>query len=924
MRKLWIVLFCCLAGRSFAQPHHLPIPSDTSVRIGQLDNGLTFYIGRANKPENRAALRLVLKAGSLQETEGQRGLAHFVEHMAFNGTESFEKNELIDYLERTGTRFGADLNAHTSFEETVYKLESRTDSLPLLETGIRILREWAGAVVFDSLEVEKERGVVLSEWRSRLSPDQRLQQQAFPVIYKNARFAERWPIGDTAVIQHAPPALIQAYYKRWYRPDLMAVVVTGDMDPDWVEAQIVRLFSDLVQPSAEAESVDDTVKLYGETRFAIFSDEEAPFTNVELQYFFPEAPFQTQQDYRASLGRSLLNRMLNARLVEIQLLPDPPFTFAYSGYGGDLGHLDAYSIHAFVKEGGAKAGFQAVLRETKRALLHGFTSSELERQKAEMLRNAEIAFLEREHIKADALASRYVYHFLEQVPTPDAAQQLDLYRQLLPQIQVEDLNTLLSQWLSVPDRVFVLTGPDGLPAKQDLLDWVAEIEAEEVAPYEDQVNDAPLFDKKLKPVAVRDSAYWPALGLQYYQLSNGVKVYLKPTDFQNDQILMQAFSPGGHSLSDEEAFFSAYSATTVIGQSGLGAFSLPELQKKLAGLNVSVSPYIEENYEGISGNCSPSELELMLQLTSLYFTQIRADSTALRSYINRQKSIFENITVNPYYYFADIKNKIKYQGHPRRQMLTLSDLDQIKLEDIEAFYRDRFSDASDFTFVLVGNFQVDSMLEKLATYLGNLPASGRRETWRDIGVDLIPSVDTTIQAGIAPKTLVELVYHGDFEKSSQNRYDFYAMIAVLRLKLRQSLREDLGGVYGVSVNGHIAATPASKYRITISFSCDPDRYDELIQTIYAEIAGLGSADLQEEVAKVKETQKQSYLKSLKENGFWLGQISSRLQDEDLTLEGILSENYFKYVDGLTVEAIQQAVVRYFDQDKKMLFVLAPK
>lgn len=908
-----------------------PIPTSAKFRSGQLPNGLRYFLQYNNKPEDRAELRLVVKAGSLQEDEDQLGLAHFVEHMAFNGTEHFAKNELVNYLESVGTRFGPDLNAYTSFGETVYMLQARTDSAVHLENGLLILKDWAGGISFDSAEIEKERGVVISEWRNRLSPNQRLQQQYFPVLYHGSRYAERLPIGDPQIIETASAATIRRFYEDWYRPDRMAVVAVGDFDLQWMENEIIWRFSGLMPPPTERPYESYQVPAHSGTRYAICTDEEAPFTEVRMVFKHPRAPFKTIADYQANLARNLYNRMLGARLFEIQQQAAPPFTFAYSGYGGDLADQDVYYLSAFVAEGKALEGLQAVMAETWRARQHGFTESELGRQKKELLRLAEKSASEQDKTPSSSLAGLLVYHFVEGRPTPDASQTLELYQALLPSITLEDINPLPRQWLTDDNRVIILTGPAKtdipLPNEEQLSTLIQEIQNTTQKPYVDHFTEAPLFSEELPPAGIISTTLHAELEVTELELANGVRVVLKPTDFQNDEILMSAFSPGGHSLYSDADFQSATTADALVNLGGIGNLPLTDLQKSLTGKTVNVSPYIEELYEGINGNCSVADLETMLQLTYLYFTAPRKDSTALQSFLTRQKSVLETMFTNPYYYFAAKKNEIKYNNHPRRLMTKLEDLEKISLDRAFSIYEDRFADASDFTFIFVGNFTLERIAPLLQKYLGNLPAIHRRESWRDVGGDLVSGrIDSTFSGGKAPKSFVELTFHGPFDfAESHNRYNFYSMTDLLRIKLREAMREEQGGVYGVRLSGVASQFPSSTYRLVISFNCAPEEVELLVQTALAEIQKLKDQGANEEdLQKVRETQRQGRVKNLKENSFWRGQLTTRYR-EGIPLEGIQLSVYEQYINNLQSAAVQQAAQRYFNTTENYIrLVLMPE
>lgn len=927
---LLLLFFQLFTFQLSAQEAGKPLPMDPAVISGELDNGLKYFIKHNEKPENRAELRLAVHTGSLQEDEDQRGLAHFIEHMAFNGTENFEKNELIDFLELAGTRFGPDLNAYTSFEETVYMLQTRTDSMELLEKGLLILEDWAGGLTFDPEEIDKERGVVVSEWRSSLSPDQRLQQKTFPVTYKDSRYAVRLPIGDPEIIENASYETIRRYYEDWYRPDLMAVIVVGDFDVQWMEAEIKRRFAGLENPDTPREREDYSIPPHDDTRFVIATDKENSFTRIQLSIKHPETPVKDQEDYRTSIMHSLYNRMLNARLVEIRQQPNPPFTFAYSGYGSDLGDLDNYFLYAFVAEGGVQKGVSSVYEETLRAVEHGFVSTELERAKAETMRSAEKSFKEQDKTPSGTLASGLVSHFLKSSPFTNAEQRLQLLEAILPTIKLEDINALPKAWITDSGRTIVITGPEkegaALPTEEEIISTLDSIESLDLEPYIDEVSDAPLLDAELDMVEIVGEKTWPELGVTEWTLANGIKVVLKPTDFQNDQIRFTAFSPGGNSLYPESDYFNAANAVAILDQSGISEFSLSELNKKLAGKNVSVGPYISELNEGLNGSTSPEDVQTLFELIYLYFTAPRKDEEVLQSYITQQKSILQNILVNPYYYFANEKTRLKYNDHPRRQALPeMSDLESLNMEKIYEIYQDRFADAGDFTFIFVGNFTLDGIRPMLQKYLGSLPTEGRWEKWKNVNADLVDGkIEKTWVRGAAPKALVEMVYHGDFDYTPENRYAFTSMAALVRIKLREAMREDKGGVYGVTVRANYGQFPAPDYAITISFNAEPDEVEDLIATAKAEIQKIMENGADEtDIKKVTETQLQGRVKNLKENGYWLGQLNARYQN-NLPLEGITIEALEALIATLDSDMLQEATKRYFGTENFMQFVLLPE
>ncbi|MCR9290799.1 MAG: insulinase family protein [Bacteroidetes bacterium] len=924
-----LLLIGTFSTSSFAQYDlSQKIPLDPTVKIGQLPNGLRYYIQKNNQPENRAELRIGLRAGAMQEDEDQLGLAHFVEHMCFNGSQNFKKNELIDYLESVGTKFGPDLNAYTSFDETVYMLQARTDDEEQLAKGLLILQDWAGGVSFESEEIDKERGVVMSEWRSRLSPEQRMQQIYFPIMYQDSRYAERLPIGKPEIIENANHEAVRRFYKDWYRPNLMAVSIVGDFDVDWMEAQIIERFSQLKNPATPRERKEYEVPKHKETLISICSDKEAAFTRIQLMYKHDNKKVKNIGDYRRQLIYNLYNRMLNARLGELGQSANPPFTFAYSGYGQDVGNLATYSGSAMTPEGGSQLGLKTLLEENKRVLVHGFLNSELERQKTELLNYAERSAKEQDKTDSRRLVMRYIYHFLDENPIPSPEQTLELYQQLLPTIKLEEVNSLPKNWITEENRVIVITGPEKegspLPTEDEIYSIIKDVEESEIDAYLDNVSDEPLLAKIPTAGSIVKEDVRSEVGVTELTLSNGITVVLKPTDFKNDEILMNAFSPGGSSLYNEEDYPSASEASRIIDNAGIGNFDITQLNKKLAGKSVGVSPYISELYEGMNGSSSPKDLETFFQLIHLYFTQPRKDEQAFQSFIAKQKSIYSNIMSNPNFWFSNEVSKIMYNNHPRKGMASLEDLEKINLDKAYKIYQDRFADASDFTFIFVGNFEIEPMKAYLNTYLASLPNLDRKESWKDINADLVKGkIEKTFTKGKAPSSQIRMSFHGDFEWTAENRYNLNSLIQIMRIKLRESMREDKGGVYGVRISGGASQFPKPTYQISISFNSDPNRVKELVDTALEDIEDSRiNPPSEKDLTKIKETQKQGRIKSLKENRFWNGQLRSYYQN-GFDPNKINLETLEKMIEGLRGEDIQKAATMFFNDQNFMQFIMNP-
>jgi len=907
------------------------IPVDDRVRMGQLENGMKYFIQKNAKPENRAELRLAVNAGSMQEDDDQLGLAHFVEHMAFNGSKNFKKNELVDYLESVGTKFGPDLNAYTSFDETVYMLQVRTDDEEKMLKGLLVLEDWAGGLDFDNEEIDKERGVVVSEWRTRLSADQRMQQRYFPIMYKDSRYATRLPIGDPEIINNANYDVVKRFYYDWYRPDLMAVVVVGDIDVDQMEREIKARFSKLTNPATKRAKDKYEVPGHQETLVSLETDEEAAFTRVQLMYKHKGEKTKTEADFRRQMTHSLYNSMLNGRLDELSKKPEPPYTFAYTGYGGDVGSLATYSSFAFVPEGGAQKGLEAVLMETNRVLQHGFTLSELERTKLEMIKGIERAVKEMDKMESRRLVGKYVYHYLKGNPIPSETQREALYKKYMPTITLAEVNALGKQWVTDANRVVVITGPEkegvAMPTEADVLATFTKVDGMTLEPYEDNVSDAPLLAADLQPVSIKESKTIEKVDVTEFTLSNGVKVVLKPTDFKNDEIMMRSFSPGGTSLYSDEDYPSASNAARIINEGGISTFDLPQLQKKLAGKKVNVSPNIGAMYETMNGGCSPDDLETMMQLTYLYFNAPRANEDVVTSYINKQKSIYKNLFSNPQYWFFDQISKIKFGDHPRMGFPTEEMLDKINLEKVMEIYKDRFADASDFTFFFVGNFEVDKMKEMTAKYLGNLPTTGRQENWKDLNINMIDGViKKDLVRGAAPKSQIDMTFHGKYDKwTPKEVYKFYMAADLLRIKMRESMREDKGGVYGVGVRGNVSRYPKENYSINISFNSEPEKVEELIKTGLNDIETIRKEGVQEsDLNKVKETRVQSRTKNLKENRWWMGNVQGVYMEGWNSFDNFSLESYQSIIESITPAEIQETIKQYYNDENFIRIVMNPE
>ena len=915
------------AAQQAAPDLNRPLPADPSVTLGTLPNGLRYYIRENPEPRERAELRLVVNAGSVLEDDDQLGLAHFVEHMAFNGTEHFEKQELVDYLETIGMRFGPDINAYTSFDETVYMLMVPTDSAELVTTAFQILEDWAHGQLFDHEEIDKERGVVVEEWRLGQGAFARMRDKQWPILFQGSRYAERNVIGNQEILESFDYDVLKRFYRDWYRPDVMAVIAVGDFDKADIEEQIKTHFSSLPMPEDPRERTIYPVPDHSETLFAIATDPEATLNSVSIYWKQPLRDESTLAAYRQSIVESLYNRMLNTRLFELTQKADPPFLGAFSGQGRFIGSKEVYILGAGVPENGIERGLDAVLTEAERVAQHGFTESEMDREKRELLRDIEQAYAEREKTESSSYASEYVRSFLWQEPIPGITYEFELHKDYVPGITLAEVNRLAREWIVETDRVVLVSAPEkegvSVPSEDDLLGVFAAVGVAEVAAYEDAVADAPLLAHVPEPAEITSEEVIEDIGVTQWELANGVRVLLKPTDFKDDEIVIRAWSPGGTSLAPDEDYIAAATATTVVSQGGLGEFNLVDLQKVLAGKAVRVSPFVASISEGLSGNVSPADVETLFQLIYLYFTAPRRDEEAYLSFQSRMQAFLANRNADPNSAFRDTMTVTLTKNHFRTRPPSQEVYGEMDLDKSLAFYKDRFADASDFVFAIVGTFDLESIRPLVRTYLGALPSTGREETWRD--EEIFPPtgvIEKTVYKGIEPKSQTQIVFTGPFEWSRENRYAISSLASAMRIRLREVLREDMGGTYGVGVSSVGIRDPRQEFTFRISFGTAPERLEELTAAVFQQIDSVQTfGPTQEDIEKVKEMQRRQRETNLRDNGYWLSQLIT-YDRYGLDLRSILT--YEELIEGLTPEMVQGAARKYMPTDNYVRISLYPE
>jgi len=903
------------------------MPVDPEITIGKFSNGLRYYIRANKKPEKRAELRLVIKAGSILEDDDQQGMAHLVEHMAFNGTKNFPKQDLVQFIESLGMRFGADLNAYTSFDETVYMLQIPTDKPETMDKSFLILEDWAHNVTFDTAEIDKERGVVMEEWRIRRGAGSRMQDKIWPIMLKGSRYADRIPIGKPEIIQGGKAERVKKFYSDWYRPDLMAVVAVGDFDKAVVEKLITAHFASIPAAKKPRPRQEYGVVDHPGTTYAIATDKEMTATTVEVDNVLPKREEGSVGAYRQKMVDRLFSGMFSARFSEIAQKPDSPIIFAGVGRGGFLSKTkDQASLFAQAKEGGIEQALDALLVEAERVTRFGFTATELDRQKQNMLRSYERFVAEKDNTTASSRADEYVRNFLEGETLPSPEDEYGLHKRFLPEISLEEINKLAREWFPDRNRLVVVRAPEksglAVPDETKLAAVMKNASGKELKPYVDSITAAALLEAIPAPGSISRTTSKDSVGITEWQLSNGVKVVLMPTTFKADEILFRASSPGGTSLATDQDYIPASTASQVISAGGVAKFSAIDLRKLMTGKVASASPFIGELEEGLNGSSSRKDLETMFQLIYLRFMQPRADANAFTVQATQARTMVANQSAIPEFAFFEALSTARYQNHLRRRFSTAATVDQWNLDKSLAFYKDRFADASDFTFVFVGSFDLPTIKPLVERYLGSLPSINRKETWKDIGVRTATGViEKKVEKGIEPKSLNAIVFTGPFEHDQIHRIAIRAMSEVLQMRLLETIREELGGTYSISASPSYQRIPKQEYSITIQFGCAPERADDLVKRVLEEIEKLKTnGPTEKQVADEKEALLRDFETSSKLNNYLLNQISLRYQggEDPAALWNI--PDLYKKIDAAM---IQQAAKTYLNTSNYIRVTLLP-
>jgi zinc protease len=904
------------------------LPLDPAITAGRLSNGLRYFIRTTKRPEKRAELRLVVDVGSIVEEPDQLGLAHFVEHMAFNGTRHFPKQETVTFLESLGMRFGPSINASTNFDETVYMLQVPTEKPEVLDRAFLILEDWAHGLTFDPVEIDKERGVIKEEWRVRRGAGARMQDRQLPILLKGSRYAERIPIGTVDVIDNFKHDRLIQFYRDWYRPDLMTVIAAGDFDAVAVEKMVKTHFERIPASASPKPRPNYPVPDHPGTLYAIATDPEATNANISVYSKLTMRDPRTAGAYRQQMVERLFSAMLGARFSELATKPEAPFVGAGGGRSRFLGDKDVSTLSALVKGDAIDKTLDVLFTEAERVARFGFTPGELERVKVNVMTSIDRALKEKDNTTAASIANELVRHVTNDEPVPGIAYEHGLYQRFLAAITLEEVNALASNWVPDGNRVITVSAPQKegfrIPTEAQLAAIQTAVTArKDITAYVDTVAAAPLLDPLPSPGRIVETATKDAYGITEWRLANGIEVVLMPTSFKEDEIVFRATSYGGTSLVTDEDYVPASSASAVVSIGGLGQLSMIDLRKKMTGKTAIANASIGAYEEVVSGSSSKKDLETMFQLIHLRFTQPRADPTAFRVLQGTMKSSLPQQRSNPAFLFNEAVTSALRGDHPRTKQPTLETLEQMNLDKSLAFYKERFGDAGDFTFVFVGSFDPAEMKPLVERYLGSLPANGRKESWKDTGVRYTRGVtEKRVEKGVEPQSRAAIYFTGPFAFDQEQRIAIRALSEVLQSRLHEALREDLGGTYGVSTGASYTQIPVKEYAVSINFSCAPERTEELVKAAMEQVALLkqkGPTD--KEVTDTREKLLRDLETGSKQNGYWLTQLSLRYQSgEPLDSLFEMSDLYKQ----ITSKMIHDAAKLYLNPENHVKVTLFPE
>ncbi|TFH26774.1 MAG: insulinase family protein [Bacteroidia bacterium] len=908
-----------------------PIPNDESVRQGVLKNGMTYYIKSNQEPKERASFYIIQNVGALLEEDNQNGLAHFLEHMAFNGTQHFEENGIIDFLEKHGVAFGRNINAYTSQNQTVYNLTDVPVNDPgLLDSCLLVLNDWSNYLLLTEEEIDKERGVIKEEWRTRRTAQFRMYSESMKYLYPNSKFAERDVIGDLEVIENFEYDVLRDFYHLWYRTDLQAIAMAGDFDADEMEKKVIALFSQIPAVENPPERPFFEIPDHEEPVYGLVTDAEADQAMMQfmIRHRKSHSGPETFMDHREDYIHQLFNAMMGQRFQELVQKGDPPFVVGMVNYGDFERGYEALQAFAIPKPNQEEMGFTALMTELERAKRFGFTQGELDRAKAEILAQWEKYYLERDKISNDEHINAFVDNFLDGDAYPSAEFGYQAVQAILPTISVADFSQRMGKWISDKNVVLVVQGPEGDGVEHlseaASLAVMEQVAAAEIEPYLDEALAESLVSEEPAPAAIVSEKQLEELGAVEWTLANGATVVYRHADFEKDQVQISGYSKGGSSLYGAEDVPNADMLTALVSMYGVGEFDAMGLQKMLTGKNVSLQLSLGDLSEGLSGTASPKDVGAMMQLIYLHFNQPRFDREAHDAIIARYMAFVENMNNNPQKVMGDSLNLILTDYHPRTRVLDTEFLEDISYERLEEIYRDRYADASDFLFIIVGNMDQEEVKVLAQKYIGAIGDLDRTESWIDRKVyEPEGKVEKIIPMTLAiPKANVNIVFNQEMEYTPYNRMVMRVIENILNLRYTESIREEEGGTYGVRIGTSLSKEPIEKARMQIQFDCDPERAADLKEKVYAELDKLANeGPTEEDLSKTVENILKDRQQSKEHNSYYLSTLYNYY------VYGINFDdpaNYEDIVNSLTAKDVLKVMKAFYDDPNIVDVVFVPK
>ncbi len=904
------------------------IPNDPTVLTGQFANGLTYYIKENAEPENRADLQMLIGAGSLDEEDSQWGLAHFIEHMCFNGTKNFPKNELVSYFESIGMEFGGDLNAYTTYDRTVYTIQVPTDNPKIVENGVQILEDWLHNVSFDNEELEKERGVIIEEWRVRSGVMGRYSQEMFHTYAPNTAWANRFTIGDTNVIRTAPRERFTTFYKDFYRPNHSAVIAVGDFDKNEMYKLIESKFAHIKNPKPSKKVTPRDIPLTEGIRTKVFQDKEWSNQNILSVMMLDDDKTisKTYEGYRKGIIESLASIMLSMRFAEYSQEEDCPIIGASGTISGFISNLDAFSMQAAAKEGKSKEAFDFIISEAYRAKQHGFTKGELKRSKEQMMAMIDKYYNERDKTPSANFAAEYMTHFQDGSCFPGIEVEKKLYDKWIPEITLEEVNKVFSD--AVNTKSVILASADNTEnasisaTESDLKNIFDKASKRNYEPYQDNSIDEPLMAKIPTPGKVVKEEKIKEIDAVKWTLSNGAEVYLKNTNFKNDEINMRSFAMGGTSMAATNNLNNANHSASIVNSCGIGKFDDVQLSKLLTGKRVGVYPSIGTYNIGISGNSTKKDLETFFQLVNMYFTAPRVDEKPFNLYKENAIESWDANQADPQKVLYEEFAKTRFNNNPRRMPQTREDLESLDMNKAFEFYKSQFDGVGQFKFVFVGSLDMDVMKKYVETYIASLP-KGKTKNWKDNKVRGVKGkVDRTVYAGVDPKANLIQFRSGEIDFTYENIMETTALGKLLSIRLREVIREEEGGTYGVQAYVSPSRLPEPTYNFVVSFNMDPERLDHLLDRTQETINTVIAGDFDEKnVLKIKKQMKRKRETDLKKNRFWLQSIYNRLYNDQ---PFSIINDYNKYVDQINKDYLTEAAKKYCGNENFIQVIQLPE